>query len=82
MSCEAVCRLTLVCFFGSTSIEGYRTLEDLEILQVCVFGIDVALDSVHGDIHIDAVKDLAESGTALQDVSYGIWSGVTEERVQ
>lgn len=39
-------------------------LEDLEVLQVCVFGIDIEFDSSHGDIEIDTVEDLAESGTS------------------
>lgn len=42
---------------------GYRTLEDLEVLQICVFGIDIEFDPGHGNIEIDAVKNLAEGGT-------------------
>jgi hypothetical protein len=40
-------------------------LKDFEILQVCVFGIDVELNSGHRDIEVDAVEHLAESRTAL-----------------
>ena len=45
------------------------TLQDLKILQVCVFGIDVKFDSGHWNIEINAVEDLAECRTALQAVS-------------
>ncbi len=51
------------------SIEGYRTLEDLEILQISVFGIDVELDPCHRNIEVDTIKDLAESSTVLGSVS-------------
>jgi hypothetical protein len=43
-------------------LERDRTLKDFEVLQVCVFGIHIKLDSGHRDIEIDAVEDLAESG--------------------
>ena len=36
-------------------------MQDLEILQICIFSIDVELDSGHRDIEVDAIKDLAES---------------------
>ena len=40
------------------------TLQDLEILYVCILGIDVELDARHGNIEEDAVVDLAE-GSAV-----------------
>ena len=40
-------------------------MQDLEVLQVCVFGIDIELNSCHRDIEVDAVEDLAESRTEL-----------------
>lgn len=36
------------------------TLEDLEVLQVCVFGIYIELDASHGNIEVDTVEDLAK----------------------
>ena len=42
-------------------IEGQRTLEDLKVLQVCVFGIDIKLHPGHWYIEVDTVEDLAES---------------------
>lgn len=47
-------------------------LQDLEILQICVFCINVELDSSHRDIEIDAIEDLAESRTSstLLDLGY------------
>lgn len=39
------------------------TLQHLEVLNVCIFRVDVELDSGHGDVHVYAVKDLAECGT-------------------
>lgn len=39
------------------------TLQDLEVLDVCIFALDVELDTRHGHIEEDAVKDLTESGT-------------------
>lgn len=39
--------------------------EDLEVLEVGVFGIDVELDTAHWDIEEDAVVDLAEGGAAV-----------------
>ena len=50
-------------------------MQDLKILQVCVFGIDVKLDSGHGDIEVNAVEDLAESRTALPSTD---WQGAIE----
>ena len=38
-------------------------MEDLEILNVQVFRVHVELDLGHGDVHVDAVKDLAQGGT-------------------
>ncbi len=51
-------------------------MQDLKILQVRVFGIDVELDSGHRDIEVNAVEDLAESRTALSSAR---WQGVIEE---
>lgn len=47
-------------------------LQDLKILQVCVFGIDIKFDSGHRDIKVNAVEDLAESRTssALLNLGY------------
>jgi hypothetical protein len=38
-------------------------LQYLEILYVGIFAVDVELDAGHRDIEINAVEDLAESGT-------------------
>lgn len=51
-------------------------MQDLKILQVCVFGIDVELDSGHRDIEVNTVEDLAESRTAFPSAC---WQGVIEE---
>lgn len=40
------------------------TLQDLEILNVGIFGVDVELDTRHGHITKNAIVHLAESGTA------------------
>ena len=45
-----------------------RTLEDLEVLEVSVFGIDVELDTRHWDVEVDRVEDLAKSRSATQSV--------------
>ncbi len=42
---------------------GERTLEDLEVLDIGIFRVDVELDARHGHVEEDAVVDLAESGT-------------------
>ena len=39
-----------------------RTLQYLEILQVCIFCVGVELDSRHGHIVEDAVENLTECG--------------------
>jgi hypothetical protein len=52
-------------------------LQDLKILQVCVFGIDIKFDSGHRDIKVNAVEDLAESRTAPCQPG---WQGVVEEK--
>ena len=41
--------------------QAWLTLQDLKVLEVCVFGVDVELDAGHWDIKVDAVKDLAKS---------------------
>jgi hypothetical protein len=72
MACEAVYCSILSVFVLSGSAEhlrGVLALQDLKILQVCVFGIDIKLDSGHRDIEINAVEDLAECRTAFQTVS-------------
>lgn len=38
-------------------------MQDLEVLDVGVFGVDIELDTRHRYIEEDAVEDLAESGT-------------------
>jgi hypothetical protein len=38
-------------------------LQDLEILDIQVFRVHIELDLGHGDIHVDTVKNLAESST-------------------
>lgn len=38
-------------------------LQDLEVLDVGVFGVDVEFDARHGDVEVDAVVDLAEGGS-------------------
>lgn len=51
---------------------GWRlTLQDLEVLDVCIFGVDVKFDSGHGHIEEDAVEDLAESGTVARRLVVG-----------
>jgi hypothetical protein len=52
-------------------------LQDLKILQVCVFSIDVKLDSGHWDIEVNAVEDLAERRTACCQPG---WQGVIDEK--
>ena len=49
-------------------------MQDLKILQVCIFGIDVELHSGHWDIEINAVKYLAESCSVSQ--ASACWQGV------
>lgn len=56
---------------------GRLTLEYLEVLQVCVLGINVELDPGHRDVEIDAVEDLAESRAVFQGISITP-RGVTE----
>lgn len=36
------------------------TLQNFEILYICIFAVDIELDSVHGDIHVDTVVNLAQ----------------------
>lgn len=40
------------------------TLQDLEVLNVGIFRIDVKLDARHGNVLKNAVKDLTKSSTA------------------
>ena len=53
-----------------------RTLEDLEILQVGILGIDVKLHPGHWDIEVDTIEDLAESRAVESEMSVcrrGVW---------
>ena len=36
-----------------------RTLQHLEVLEICMFAIDVEFDLVHGNIHVYAIIHLA-----------------------
>jgi hypothetical protein len=47
------------------SIEGHRTLKDLEVLQVCILRIDIEFDPGHGNIEVDTIENLAEGGTGI-----------------
>lgn len=38
-------------FFAHTAHSTARTLQNFEVLNVCVFGIDIELDTAHGYIH-------------------------------
>jgi hypothetical protein len=38
-------------------------LENLEILDVQVFRVHIELDLGHGNVHVNAVEDLAQGGT-------------------
>jgi len=41
------------------------TLQHLEVLEVGIFGVDVELHARHGDIHEDAVEDLAKGRSVI-----------------
>lgn len=41
------------------------TLQHLEVRDVGIFGVDIELDSGHGNIEEDAVKDLADCSTVI-----------------
>ena len=56
----------------------FLTLEDLEVLEVRVFGVHVELDSGHGNVEVDAVEYLAESRTVCHPGSVLGWVGGTE----
>lgn len=43
---------------------GILTLQDLEVLYVGIFSIDVELNPGHGKVSENAVKHLAESSSA------------------
>lgn len=45
-----------------------RTLEDLEVLEVGVFSVDVELDTRHWDVEVDRVEDLAKSRSVALSV--------------
>jgi hypothetical protein len=53
---------------GLCALWMFLTLEDLEVLQVRVLGIDIKLDSGHRNIEIDTVENLAEGRTMYQGV--------------
>ena len=44
---------------------GRRTLQDFEVLNVGIFGVDVELDARHGHVKEDAVVHLAEGGAIV-----------------
>ena len=44
-------------------------MEDLEVLQVCVFGVDIEFDSRHWHIEVNTIEDLAQGRTAKETVS-------------
>ena len=56
-------RQYFVCWAWRWPRGSYRTLEDLEVLQICVLGVHIELDSGHWDIEVDTIEDLAESRT-------------------
>lgn len=44
-------------------------------MQVCIFGVDVEFDPCHRYIEVNAVEDLAESGTMSRCVRRLQWRG-------
>lgn len=44
---------------------GGRTLQDFEVLDVGIFGVDVELDARHRHVKKDAVVHLAEGGAVV-----------------
>ncbi len=42
------------------------TLQDLEVLDVGILGVDIELDSGHGDIEEDAIVDLAKGSSGAK----------------
>jgi hypothetical protein len=41
------------------------TLQNFEVLQICIFGVDIEFDSGHGYVEEDAVEYLAESSSVV-----------------
>jgi hypothetical protein len=41
-------------------------LQNLEVLEVCVFSVDVELHTSHWDIKVNAIEDLAKSGAVVR----------------
>lgn len=69
------------CYLSRVIVGELRlTLQDLEVLEVCIFGVDVELDAGHWDIKVDAVKDLAKSRSvclsALSSCSISVLGGM------
>lgn len=52
-------------------------MEHLEVLNVQIFRVHIELDLGHGDVHVDAVKDLAEGGTRRRMLDAGSTSNAT-----
>jgi hypothetical protein len=62
MSCEATYRNLILEEKHLAMLdvnEDGRTLEDFKILKIRIFGIYIKLDSLHGNIQVDAIEDLA-----------------------
>ena len=61
---------------GGVRVGAGRTLQDFEVLYVCIFRVDVELDAGHGQVKEDAVVHLAEGGANVVDctVSLGFWA--------
>ena len=53
----------LVASISCPNAERDLTLQYLEVLQVCVFGVNIELDSGHRNIKVNAVENLAEGRT-------------------
>lgn len=44
-------------------------MKNLEVLQICIFGIHVELNAGHRNIEVDAVEDLAECRSGFEFVN-------------
>lgn len=55
----------------SVGIGEARTLENLEVLQICVLGVYVEFHPGHSNVKVDTVEDLTQSRT-----EYRILAGV------
>jgi hypothetical protein len=49
----------------SERLQWKPTLKHLEVCHISILGVDIELDLGHGHIHVDAVKDLTESGAGI-----------------